>query len=183
MFNCPSCNTANPVGAQFCVGCGAPLAEPPRPSDSVACPSCGTPNPPHAQFCIKCGAPLAAESPAAAPAFMPAPSSSAPDSVWSLPSMPPQATAAKQRSLALTLEIIPACFGIFGIGWFYGGDNTAGLFWLVGMLVWESIALGVSLVTAGLGCLCFIPLNLAAVAVSAALLNTYINQHPDLFSA
>ena len=60
--DCPSCGTANPERARFCMACGSPLA--PR------CPSCGTENPPEAKFCIECGTNLSAapaETPAAAP--------------------------------------------------------------------------------------------------------------------
>jgi TM2 domain-containing membrane protein YozV/ribosomal protein L40E len=186
MLTCQSCNTVNPPDAQFCIGCGAPLtAEPMRPADSVACPACNTPNPPNAQFCVKCGAPLpAAPLEPASPNFEPWPSTpnvSPSGSGWLTPGVLTPTSSAKQRAQVLILEIVPACFGVFGIGWFYSGQTTAGTLWLVGMLVWEFIGLALSVVTVGLGCMCFFPLNLALVAVSAVMLNNYINQHPDQF--
>jgi class 3 adenylate cyclase/tetratricopeptide (TPR) repeat protein len=48
---CSGCGQANPAAAQFCGGCGAPLA--------AVCPACQTPNPPGNRFCHRCGAPLA----------------------------------------------------------------------------------------------------------------------------
>jgi class 3 adenylate cyclase/tetratricopeptide (TPR) repeat protein len=50
---CPTCGTANPTGAKFCVECGTRFA--------AACPSCGaTSNPPTARFCAECGTRLGA---------------------------------------------------------------------------------------------------------------------------
>jgi membrane protease subunit (stomatin/prohibitin family) len=52
---CASCQTPNPAGAKFCMGCGQPLAAP-----AVAhCTSCGTELPPGARFCGSCGTPAA----------------------------------------------------------------------------------------------------------------------------
>ncbi len=192
MITCPACNTVNPDGPKFCVGCGAPLtAEPVRPPDSVTCPSCKAANPRDAQFCVSCGAPL--PPPEAVPAaplietaaasYEPFPSAAYPGSAaWVPPAIALSASPAKQRGMALFLEILPACFGIFGIGWLYSGHTTAGTLWLVGMLIWESIGLALSVVTVGMGCMCFVPINLAVVALSAVLLNSYINQHPEQFS-
>ena len=59
---CSSCGTENPLGAKFCMSCGATLT--PR------CDSCGTESPPEAKFCIECGQPLGA---AAAPRGEPGP--------------------------------------------------------------------------------------------------------------
>ena len=59
MRECPSCGTANPERARFCMSCGAGLA--------TACPSCGTENPPGAKFCIECGTSLTGK-PSPAPA-------------------------------------------------------------------------------------------------------------------
>ena len=46
-MNCPKCNTANPDGAKFCMGCGSELA--------LACESCGAVLPAGALFCSACG--------------------------------------------------------------------------------------------------------------------------------
>src|SRR4051812_20717788 len=53
-MNCPSCGTANPDQAKFCMSCGSGLA--------AACPNCGAENPPGARFCIECGTALAADA-------------------------------------------------------------------------------------------------------------------------
>lgn len=63
---CGSCQTKNPEGAKFCVGCGKPLNEivtPPREkpqikrinSDFKLCPSCSSKNLKTAKFCVVCG--------------------------------------------------------------------------------------------------------------------------------
>jgi membrane protease subunit (stomatin/prohibitin family) len=63
---CSSCQTKNPEGAKFCVGCGKPLTEivtPPREkpqikminSDFKLCPSCSSKNLKTAKFCVVCG--------------------------------------------------------------------------------------------------------------------------------
>ena len=46
---CPKCNTANEASANFCKGCGAPLAR------SRPCPGCGEANAADARFCDHCG--------------------------------------------------------------------------------------------------------------------------------
>lgn len=46
-MTCPSCQTANPDGAKFCMSCGAAL--------SNACPECSTELPEGARFCYQCG--------------------------------------------------------------------------------------------------------------------------------
>ena len=50
-MTCPSCQTANPEGAKFCMSCGTAL--------SAACPQCGTELPGGARFCLQCGHQLA----------------------------------------------------------------------------------------------------------------------------
>jgi membrane protease subunit (stomatin/prohibitin family) len=47
--SCASCNTAVPVTANFCHGCGAPQHR------TAVCPSCHTPPTPGARFCHRCG--------------------------------------------------------------------------------------------------------------------------------
>ena len=49
---CPHCQHANPADAQFCTGCGQPLAR--------LCPACQTPNTPDSRFCKACGTSLTA---------------------------------------------------------------------------------------------------------------------------
>jgi class 3 adenylate cyclase len=59
-MNCPSCGTANPDNAKFCMSCGTGF--------SATCPSCGAENPPGAKFCIECGTGFDATAAPAAPA-------------------------------------------------------------------------------------------------------------------
>ena len=47
--SCPSCSTANPVGATFCNNCGTKLG------GGVTCPKCAAENAPGAKFCNNCG--------------------------------------------------------------------------------------------------------------------------------
>jgi len=47
---CASCNTANPAGAKFCMGCGTAMAPAVR-----HCTECGNELPGGANFCANCG--------------------------------------------------------------------------------------------------------------------------------
>lgn len=58
-MECHTCQRPNPVGAKFCMNCGASLA--------LVCPSCQTENPAGARFCFNCGFQLTAAAPVAAP--------------------------------------------------------------------------------------------------------------------
>jgi len=92
-----------------------------------------------------------------------------------------EARPPKDRSLSLIFEILPGLFGFLGFGWIYSGNTSTGVAWLVGMLVWDVIAIVIITLTAGFGCFFTIPVNLVLIAVSASSLNTYTKQHPDLF--
>ena len=50
-MECLSCQTSNPEGARFCMGCGAAL--------SAECPNCRAELPAEARFCLSCGHQLA----------------------------------------------------------------------------------------------------------------------------
>ena len=50
-MECLSCQTSNPKGARFCMGCGAAL--------SAECPNCRAELPAEARFCLSCGHQLA----------------------------------------------------------------------------------------------------------------------------
>ena len=167
------------------------------------CAACGTENPTENSFCKSCGAPLtpqAAEPPAAFTPEIPEPDPLADQSSQPLPPqpapadpsqpvMPPQPVMPipslprpqKDRSIALVLEIIPGLFGFLGIGWIYSGATTTGIIWLVSVLVWEIIAVIVSIASAGVGCFCTVPVNFVLVGISAYYLNNHIKRHPDLF--
>jgi zinc-ribbon domain len=87
----------------------------------------------------------------------------------------------KDRSIALILEILPGLFGFIGFGWMYSGNTTAGLIWLISVLIWDFIGVGIVLLTGGLACFCTVPANLVLIAASASFLNSYTHQHPELF--
>ena len=53
IVRCHKCNTDNEAAANFCKGCGAPLAK------TKPCPSCGELNDPDARFCDNCGKAIA----------------------------------------------------------------------------------------------------------------------------
>src|SRR3954453_22207036 len=52
MAACGSCGAQNPVGAKFCMECGAKL--------ELVCPQCSTPYKPSQKFCMECDASLVA---------------------------------------------------------------------------------------------------------------------------
>jgi hypothetical protein len=87
----------------------------------------------------------------------------------------------KDRSLALILEIIPALFGLYGIGWIYSGNTGVGIAWLLGVLLWEVIATVIAVLSGFLACFCVVPINLALLAITAISLNNYTKRHPELF--
>ena len=87
----------------------------------------------------------------------------------------------KDRGVALVLEILPGLFGLLGFGWIYAGNSTAGILWLIGVLVWDVIVIFMSMLTGGLICFISVPINLVLVAVSAFFLSAYTKQHPELF--
>jgi hypothetical protein len=70
---------------------------------------------------------------------------------------------------------------LFGFGWIYSGNTGAGIAWLIGVLIWDVVAIIISLLTGGFGCFCTIPANIVLVAISAVTLNSYTKQHRELF--
>jgi TM2 domain-containing membrane protein YozV len=88
----------------------------------------------------------------------------------------------KDKSLAIILEILPAFFGILGIGWIYSGNTNAGIGWLIGFLVWNGIALVLDVITVGIFLCVHIPVNIGIIALSTIMLNNYTKQNPHLFN-
>jgi TM2 domain-containing membrane protein YozV len=91
--------------------------------------------------------------------------------------------AAKSRTSALLLEILPGLFGILGIGWLYIGQTSTGLIWLIGYLVWNFVAMLLDLVTFGLFLCIHLPVNIACLVVSPIMLNNYMQSRPGEFSS
>ena len=122
------------------------------------CPSCGNQVDSSAQFCPNCGTKV--EQPAQPAAVPPSPTPPPPAAI--APDAPASSGTAPQKrdpTIAMLLEILPALFGILGIGWIYIGETNKGIMFLVGyiiILMIEGILLTVfSVCTCGLGTLAF----------------------------
>ncbi len=79
------------------------------------------------------------------------------------------------KTLAIILEIVGGIFGIFGIGWLVAGKTKVGLPLLIGSFVWAIIEIIGTIVTLGFGLLCFFPIDIIALIVSAIMLNNSFN--------
>ena len=107
--------------------------------------------------------------------------------------MEPQQIASKSqpnKGTALVLELLPALFGIFGIGWIYSGRMSTGITLLIlgVVIIWggyAAIILGatiLSAITFGLGVVaycfaCAVPLiQVGAAAASAISLNNAMDR-------
>jgi TM2 domain-containing membrane protein YozV len=173
MITCLNCSTSNPDGTQTCISCGAPLVE---AADLPAVEA-----QPQAELEIPDPSPYVEPDQAqATPAS--APEAPIPDSQAVQPSTLEPLPLKKDRSLAIILEIIPGLFGFLGIGWIYSGFTSAGIAWLVSFLIWNMIALVICISTAGLGCLCTLPINLIVLIASVISLNSQIQQHSEQFN-
>jgi hypothetical protein len=134
------------------------------------CPACNSQNADEALFCSHCGASFSQPTPQ--PQQLPC------------QAQPPQYTSyrsPKDRSIALILEILPGLFGFLGIGWIYSGNTSNGLLWLIGFLLWTIIATVISVLTGGIGVICWLPISIGAIVLSAVNLNSYTKQHPEIF--
>ncbi len=140
-----------------------------------ACPACNSENPSEAQFCSRCGTSLKFPVAPIPPSMPPAPSSPVPYQPVYVP------RPLKDRSIALVLEILPAFFGIFGIGWIYAGNVVVGILLLIGVLCWDVFAILINILSGGFGCLCTLPVNIVLIAGSAVFLHSYTKSHPELF--
>jgi hypothetical protein len=75
------------------------------------------------------------------------------------------------RTAAIITEVILDLFGIYGVGWLIAGETTVGILLLVGSFIWWPIALILTLVTGGIGLICFFPLWVAFLLLSVILLS------------
>jgi hypothetical protein len=139
------------------------------------CPNCGEDNPDKSKFCSNCGAALAADQVAPTQAVRATPARQ-----QSYPSAYP-ARPAKDRSVALILEILPGLFGLLGFGWIYAGNLGVGLAWLVGMLIWTGIAAVIAIFSVGISLICTLPVSIAMIVISAVTLNNYTRKKGELF--
>jgi hypothetical protein len=75
------------------------------------------------------------------------------------------------RTAAIITEVILDLFGIYGVGWLIAGETTVGIVLLVGSFIWWPIALFITLFTAGIGLICFLPLWVVFLLLSVILLS------------
>ena len=149
----------------------------------IICQACNTENSDDAKFCKSCGAELTSQ-----PVMAPVQQQQQENINQPLPpqqfQQPAQIYAQrppKDKSIALILEILPGLFGFLGIGWIYSGNTTTGIIWLIGFLIWTAIATIISIATVGIGIICWLPISIACIAISAITLNNYTKAHPELF--
>lgn len=142
----------------------------------VICQSCNSENPDDAKFCNKCGSPLIVPTPHG---VQNPPQSSVPNKPVGYQTL--IVRSQKDRTVALILEILPGLFGLLGFGWIYAGNTSTGILWLVGFIIWSIIAATISVITGGIGALCWLPLSIALITISANSLNKYTKEHPELF--
>ncbi len=87
----------------------------------------------------------------------------------------------KDKSVALILEILPGLFGFLGFGWIYSNQISKGVIILISMFVWIVIATVITILTGGIFACCALPVNVAAIAISAFMLNNHMKEHPGMF--
>jgi TM2 domain-containing membrane protein YozV len=140
------------------------------------CPNCNAEVAEGLNFCGNCGAPQQPGMVAA---------QAQPD--YAMPGNPPAVQStfapkpAKDRSIALILEIFPGLFGFLGFGWIYAGNTQTGVIILIANFLWLVCAACASVATYGFALICTIPIEIAILALSAINLNKYTHQHPELF--
>jgi hypothetical protein len=148
----------------------------------TTCQSCNTENTDDAKFCKNCGAGLPTqEIQTPVSEQQAAPSQPAPVQQYQPPGQAYAPRPPKDKSIALILEILPGLFGLLGIGWIYSGNTTTGVLWLIGFLVWTIVATVISVATVGIGIICWLPISIGLIAISAISLNNYTKAHPELF--
>ncbi len=147
--------------------------EPPRPENVRVPPPPFPPLPDVARAGLPPATPPPMPVPVPAPAFayMPA---------QPYPLVAPRAP--RDPMLALLIEAVPAFFGFFGIGWMYAGNTGVGLLWLIVMLMWDALTIGLATATGGLWCCCALPVSLFAIALSVGLLYEHTRHHTTRFS-
>jgi hypothetical protein len=80
---------------------------------------------------------------------------------------------------AIVVEVVAGLFGFWGIGWLMRGYTLTGALLLIGGLVFGAIMLVVSLLTFGVGFLCWGPLNLVVMVCSAIALSNRLRSGPS----
>lgn len=93
-----------------------------------------------------------------------------------MPPPPPQPRPQRPRTHAapVVIEAVGAFFGIFGLGWLMAGRTATGILLLLGGLLWDAI--GVGLITSGVGACCFLPVHAVFIALTTVLLSNHIRR-------
>ncbi len=190
MIACPACGTQNADGSNFCIACGVDLnaaaTERKLRTDSVAEP--GPDTPPMTSPSVDMPpeyldtTPRMQATPAPPPSYSPPPAYTPPPlPTYAVPSAAAATTPAKDRTIALVLEVLGGLVGLPGIGWLYGGQTTIGLILLGSMIVVDIVAVVVGLFTVFISCICSVPFTWLVAGVSAYFLYTHTKQHPETF--
>ncbi len=79
----------------------------------------------------------------------------------------------------MAVEIIAGLFGFWGIGWLMRGYTSTGVLLLVGGFVFAALMLAITIFTAGVGLLCWGPLNIAVIVASGITLSNRLKSGPS----
>ena len=80
----------------------------------------------------------------------------------------PGAPPANQGSIIA--ECICAFFGLYGVGWLARGKTGIGVALMLGGFLWLAFVIVVSVLTAGVGACCLVPVHFGLIAGDAATL-------------
>ncbi|HQJ11800.1 MAG TPA: FHA domain-containing protein [Anaerolineae bacterium] len=87
----------------------------------------------------------------------------------------------KSKSTGMLLEIGIGLFALMGFGWIYAGQTSTGVVLVIVNILLNLGYWFVATLTAGFSLLCTVPLQIAAVVISASKLNSYMSKNPDKF--
>ncbi|NDJ54965.1 MAG: hypothetical protein GYB68_17980 [Chloroflexi bacterium] len=85
------------------------------------------------------------------------------------------------KGTAYSLEIMPAFFGIYGLGWLYVGKTRIGGILLALSVGYLALTCLLIVLTGGSSMLVTSPLGWVFIGISVLQLNDYILDHPDQF--
>ena len=111
-------------------------------------------------------------TPPPAPIYAPSPVSQPQSYYQSAVAAPRQADS----STPVIVEILCGIFGFYGIGWLIAGYTVPGILLLVGGLVWAVLFWTIAALTAFIGLICLVPIDIAIFVTSALILNSRLKQ-------
>ncbi len=92
--------------------------------------------------------------------------------------VPPTPATRRPDGAAIAVEAILAIFGFYGVGWLMSGKTLVGALLLGGGMIWMIVAIIGTIITAGIGACCLLPVHLAFITLSTVLLaNQQIPAH------